>query len=181
MAHPLKHAESSARRFGGKSEDYLSIHNWFDESKSFFTDFRHRALRHHAEGIFLAERIFGITIVNSDGELVVYDAYRGEENGMLFAHEQAEILQMEDLATSKDTVWNEPEGFGRNFCAFIERVAEEKRLRDLAAKKKKADNPEAQPGSANWRFVKEFISVRNPGPQSLHASAEKSLLTSLRR
>jgi len=27
MAHPLKHAESSARKFGGKSEDYLSIHN----------------------------------------------------------------------------------------------------------------------------------------------------------
>jgi hypothetical protein len=67
---------------------------------------------------------------------LVYDAYRGEENGMLFAHEQAEILQMEDVATSKDTVWNDLEGFGRNFCAFIERVAEEKRVRDLAAKKK---------------------------------------------
>ncbi len=48
MAHPFKHAESSARKFGGKAEDYLAIHNWFDESKSFFTDFRHRALRHHA-------------------------------------------------------------------------------------------------------------------------------------
>ena len=23
MAHPLKHAESSARKFGGKAEDYL--------------------------------------------------------------------------------------------------------------------------------------------------------------
>jgi hypothetical protein len=41
-----------------------------DESKSFFTDFRHRALRHHAEGIYLAERIFGVTIVNSDGARV---------------------------------------------------------------------------------------------------------------
>ena len=28
MAHPLKHAESSARRFGGKAEDYLGMHNW---------------------------------------------------------------------------------------------------------------------------------------------------------
>jgi hypothetical protein len=70
MAHPFKHAESSARRFGGKPEDYLVIHNWFDESKFFFTDFRHRALRHHAEGIFLAERIFSVTIVNSDGARV---------------------------------------------------------------------------------------------------------------
>ncbi len=70
MAHPLKHAASSARRFGGKAEDYLPIHNWFDESKAFFSDFRHRALRHHAEGISLAERLFGIAIVNSDGREV---------------------------------------------------------------------------------------------------------------
>ena len=42
MAHALKHAESNARTFGGKSEDYLAIHNWLDESKCFFTDFRHR-------------------------------------------------------------------------------------------------------------------------------------------
>ena len=40
---------------------------------------------------------------------LVYDAHRGEENGMLFAHEQAEILQMEDAATSEDTVWNDLE------------------------------------------------------------------------
>src|SRR5882757_3270973 len=45
----------------------------------FFTDFRHRALRHHAEGIFLAERIFGVTIVNSDGELVPV-RYVGEQH-----------------------------------------------------------------------------------------------------
>jgi len=53
MAHPLKHAQNSARKFGGKPEDYLPIHSWFDESKAFLADFRHRALRHHAEGIFL--------------------------------------------------------------------------------------------------------------------------------
>jgi len=70
MAHPLKHAENSARKFGGKAQDYLSIHNWFDESKAFFSDFRHRALRHHAEGIFLAERLFGVAIVNSAGNQV---------------------------------------------------------------------------------------------------------------
>lgn len=28
MAHPMKHAESSARRFGGTAEDYLAVHNW---------------------------------------------------------------------------------------------------------------------------------------------------------
>ena len=47
--------------------------------QSFFTDFRHRALRHHAEGIFLAERIFGVTIVNSDGERIPV-RYVGEQH-----------------------------------------------------------------------------------------------------
>jgi hypothetical protein len=70
MAHPLFHAESSVRKYGGKPEDYLPIHNWFDESKAFMCDIRHRALRHHAEGIFLCERIFGIAITNSEGRKV---------------------------------------------------------------------------------------------------------------
>ena len=48
MAHPVDHAASSARRFGGRPDDYVAIHNWFDESKSQVADFRHRALRHHA-------------------------------------------------------------------------------------------------------------------------------------
>lgn len=67
MAHPFEHARSSAKKFGGKPEDYLAIHRWFDESKEFLADFRHRALRHHTEGIFLAERIFGVLVRNSDG------------------------------------------------------------------------------------------------------------------
>lgn len=70
MAHPLFHARSSARRYGGKPEDYLAIHNWFDESKSYVGDVRHRALRHHAEGIFLCEKLFGVTVTNSDGREV---------------------------------------------------------------------------------------------------------------
>jgi hypothetical protein len=70
MAHPWHHAVSSARKYGGKPEDYLDIHSWFDASKSQFSDFRHRALRHHAFGIFEAERVFGTTIVNSDGRTV---------------------------------------------------------------------------------------------------------------
>ena len=79
MAHPLEHAHSSTKKFGGKREDYLAIHRWFDESKAFFPDFRHRALRHHAEGIFLAERIFGVTVLNSDGALIPV-RYIGEQH-----------------------------------------------------------------------------------------------------
>lgn len=79
MAHPLKHAESSAKRFGGKPEDYLPIHVWFDETKAFLADFRHRALRHHAEGIFLCEQIFGVSITNSDGKEIPV-RYIGEQH-----------------------------------------------------------------------------------------------------
>jgi len=70
MAHSYHHAVSSARKWGGTAEDYLAIHAWFDRSKEIVADFRHRALRHHAEGIFLAERLFGVTITNSCGRIV---------------------------------------------------------------------------------------------------------------
>lgn len=70
MGHPYHHALSSAKKHGGKWTDYIGIHNWFDESKGYFPDFRHRALRHHSEGIFMAERIFGVTLTNSEGKEV---------------------------------------------------------------------------------------------------------------
>ena len=79
MAHPLKHAQSSAKRFGGSAQDYLAIHNWFDESKAFLADFRHRALRHHAEGIILCDRIFGPSITNSEGKEIPV-RYIGEQH-----------------------------------------------------------------------------------------------------
>ena len=59
MGHCYHHALSSERIWGGSAEDYLPLHQWFDESKAITADFRHRALRHHAEGIFMLERFFG--------------------------------------------------------------------------------------------------------------------------
>lgn len=70
MAHCYYHALSSARKWGGAVDDYLPLHQWFDQSKAIFADPRHRALRHHAEGIFMLETIFGTTIVNSEGRTV---------------------------------------------------------------------------------------------------------------
>ena len=70
MAHPHHHALSSVRKWGGAPEDYLALHSWFDESKSIVADFRHRALRHHAEGVFMLEKIFGVTITLSTGRVV---------------------------------------------------------------------------------------------------------------
>src|SRR5271169_6211659 len=70
MAHPYHHSLSSVKKWGGSVEDYQRIHDWFDGSKCIIADFRHRALRHHAEGIFLAETIFGRTITLSTGRVV---------------------------------------------------------------------------------------------------------------
>jgi uncharacterized protein DUF6915 len=62
MSHTYHHAVSSARLYGGRAEDYQKIHDWLDQSKESFGDFRHRAVRHHAEGIFECEQKFGVTI-----------------------------------------------------------------------------------------------------------------------
>lgn len=70
MAHSYFHAVITAKKWGGIPEDYQAIHSWFDGSKAILADMRHRALRHHAEGIFMAEQVFGITIVNSAGRAV---------------------------------------------------------------------------------------------------------------
>jgi len=77
--HPLDHSKITAVRWGGKAEDYVKIHSWFDESKAHFGDIRHRALRHHAEGIFMLERIFGVSITNSAGKEVPV-RYIGEQH-----------------------------------------------------------------------------------------------------
>ena len=51
MAHPWHHAVSSARRFGGAPSDFLRVHEWFDQSKAVTAHVKHRALRHHLEGV----------------------------------------------------------------------------------------------------------------------------------
>ena len=70
MAKPLKHAEFSTKKYGGKVEDYLEFHTFFDSSKQSYADIRHRALLHSSFGIFLAEKIFGYYLTNSDGRKV---------------------------------------------------------------------------------------------------------------
>ncbi len=71
MAKPYIHALSSAKRFGGKPEDYIEIHNLMDSSKATVADSRHRALTHNAWFVgFILEKIFGVNITNSEGKLV---------------------------------------------------------------------------------------------------------------
>lgn len=67
---PVKHAESSARKWGGKWQDYVAIHDWFDETKVYTGDWTHRAMRHHSAGIQWAIEKFGHAIVNSLGQTI---------------------------------------------------------------------------------------------------------------
>lgn len=65
---PLIHAKISVKHFGGKVEDYLPIHNWFDQTKGYLPDSRHRMILHNSFGIMLCEQQFGVYIVNSSGK-----------------------------------------------------------------------------------------------------------------
>jgi hypothetical protein len=79
MAHPLEHAKSAARRWKGKPEDYLAIEEWFDATKAWIGHSMHRMFRHHSEGIFECERVFGHSFINSDG-IKVYTRYVAEQH-----------------------------------------------------------------------------------------------------
>ena len=79
MGHPIQHAKSSVRKWGGCVEDYLAIHEWFDESKAWVAHSKHRMFRHHSEGIFECEKRFGQTLINSDSK-TVYVRYIGEQH-----------------------------------------------------------------------------------------------------
>jgi hypothetical protein len=71
MSKPFIHAQSSARKFGGRPEDYLDIHNMMDSSKAIIADNRHRIFTHNAWFIStIIERIFGVAIQNSDGKQI---------------------------------------------------------------------------------------------------------------
>ena len=67
---PHIHAKNSAKKWGGAPEDYQSIHDTIDSSKSAHASVRHRLVLHSAFGIYLVERIHGVLLTNSDGAKV---------------------------------------------------------------------------------------------------------------
>lgn len=64
---PLQHAEISAHKHGGVWQDYIDIHEFFDQSKAHVADMRHRAMFHHSLGIYVAQQVFGLVRTNSAG------------------------------------------------------------------------------------------------------------------
>lgn len=117
MSHPYHHSISSAKKYGGKWEDYIKIHNWFDETKTHYPDMRHRALRHHAEGIFWCEQIFGVVITNSDGKNVPV-RFIGEQH---VKEDIGFIPTIKDYLDNMNTVgWMYKPGEGRKLLKEID-------------------------------------------------------------
>ncbi len=56
------HAQSAARKWGGEPEIYLPIEEFIDSSKQIIGDVRHRSMYHHTAGVFLCQRVFGVTL-----------------------------------------------------------------------------------------------------------------------
>jgi hypothetical protein len=54
---PHLHARNSVKKYGGEWEDYIEIHDFLDSTKS-----------HFPFGCFLAEKLFGHLITNSEGK-----------------------------------------------------------------------------------------------------------------
>jgi hypothetical protein len=109
------------------------------------------AARHDRKRVDAVVRLFGTLcyfVTLSDHyegadfcQTLVYDAYRGEVNGMLFGHEQAELLQTEDVATSRDTLWDDVAAAGKKFCEFLDAEIQAKFARDREAAKRKTSQP----------------------------------------
>jgi hypothetical protein len=98
LAKPLIHAKSSARKFGGTPEDYIEIHNLMDSSKAAIADNRHRALTHNSWFIgTVLEKIFGVSITNSDGRQVsvrdIGEQHVLEDFGMKYIPTAQDYLQ----------------------------------------------------------------------------------------
>lgn len=66
---PLDHAVNSVKRYGGNHMDYVEIHEFLDMTKAAHPDVRHRAILHHSMGPFIACRVFGAYVTNSEGRV----------------------------------------------------------------------------------------------------------------
>lgn len=71
MANPLIHSKSSVKRWGGKVEDYIAIHELIDSPKVTMNNNTSRTLTHNTWFAYhIVPKVFGYNIVNSDGKSV---------------------------------------------------------------------------------------------------------------
>ena len=71
MANPMIHARSSVKRWGGKVEDYIAIHELIDSPKATMNNNTSRFLTHNTWFAYnIIPKVFGYNIVNSEGRSV---------------------------------------------------------------------------------------------------------------
>ena len=71
MANPEIHSKSSVKRWGGKVEDYLAIHELIDSPKATMNNNSSRALTHNTWFAYtIIPKVFGYNITNSSGKSV---------------------------------------------------------------------------------------------------------------
>ena len=71
MANPMIHAKSSVKRWGGKVEDYIAIHELIDSPKATMNNNTSRFLTHNTWFAYnIIPKVFGYNIVNSEGRSV---------------------------------------------------------------------------------------------------------------
>ena len=71
MANPLIHSKSSVKRWGGRVEDYLPIHELIDSPKASMNNNSSRLLTHNTWFAYhIIPKIFGYNIINSIGKSV---------------------------------------------------------------------------------------------------------------
>lgn len=71
MPPPFDHAKADVKKFGGKPEDYVKIHEVMDSSKGAVSSNLHRFAYHHSHFTTnILPLIFGHQIVNSDGRSI---------------------------------------------------------------------------------------------------------------
>lgn len=65
------HAKSSVKRWGGKVEDYIELHELLDSPKATMNNNTSRMLTHNTWFVYhIIPKIFGYNITNSDGKSV---------------------------------------------------------------------------------------------------------------
>lgn len=71
MSNPMVHSRSSVKRWGGKVEDYISIHQIIDSPKETMNNNAARMITHNIWFCYkIIPLIFGYNITNSDGKSV---------------------------------------------------------------------------------------------------------------
>ena len=110
MATPQIHAKNSALKYGGKLEDYIDIHQFIDNSKSSFSDARHRAITHNIWFcVNVIPKVFGEERQNSDGKSYspkdIAEQHCLEDTGMIpTVQDFLENMELSDWMKGESTI-----------------------------------------------------------------------------